>query len=353
MIKSMRCPQYFVVGAGAAREAGYHAGHFGRRALIIGGNRAIDAVRAPLLASLDEAGVSYHVERGDHVAKTLQSVNALTAIGREQHADVLIGCGGGAVMDCGKAVAHDLGVPYVAMPTAAGVNAAGTASASITGDTGPRRRWYQAADVVIADTAVIAAAGGRLLASGIGDSLPADYAVRLAASRGDATLTVTRMALAHAIRETLFADGPRAYRACERGQATPEVDRVVEAAIFCSGMVPYGMGGDHSLHPANMPQCRRRAIHGEWVAFGLLTRLVLGGEFNEDIPLLLDLYRQVNLPATFAGFGLDSPSRDDLLAECRRIVGPDNAADYGMGRPVSAEEVLEAWLEVDHLGSAV
>ncbi|MHB0879230.1 MAG: iron-containing alcohol dehydrogenase [Anaerolineae bacterium] len=350
MINSMRCPQYFVVGAGAIAEAGYHAAHFGRRALIIGGNRAIDSVRAGLLASLDAAAVTYHVERGEHVAKTLQSVNALTAIGREQKAEVLIGCGGGAVMDCGKAVAHDLGIPYVAVPTTAGVNASGTASAGIEGDTGPRRRWYQAADVVIADTAVIAAAGGRLLASGIGDSLPANYAVSLAVAHGDPTVTLTRIALAGAIKQTLFADGPRAYRACERGQATPEVDRVVEAGIFLSGMVPYGMGGDHALHPAAMPQCRRRAIHGEWVAFGLLTRLVLGGEFNEDIPLLLDLYREVNLPARFADFGLDDPSRDDLLAECRRIVGPQNAADYGTGRPTTAEEVLEAWLEVDSLG---
>jgi hypothetical protein len=81
-----------------------------------------------------------------------------------------------------------------------------------------------------------------------------------------------------------------------------------------------------------------------------MTRLVLGGEFNEDIPDLLDLYRQVNLPTGFADFGLEGISRADLLAECRRIVGPDNATDYGIGRPISAEEVLEAWYEVDGLG---
>jgi glycerol dehydrogenase len=350
VIKNMRCPQYFVVGPGAAAEAGRHAEQFGRRALVIGGSRAIAAVRAPLLAGLEERGLSYHLEQGEQVAKTLESVTRLAGIGTEQQAELLIGCGGGAVMDCGKAVAHEIGVPYIALPTTAGVNASGTNSAGIDGDSVPRRYWYQAVDVIIADTTVIARAGGRLLASGMGDSLPAAYAIELAIAAHDPTLTATRIALARAIKDVTLHDGPRAYRACERGQATPEVDRVVESAIFCSGIVGLGMGGDHSLHPAGMSHCRKQAIHGEWVAFGLLVRLVLGGEFSDDIPLLVDFYRQVKLPTCLADFGLDGVSRDDLLAECRRIVGPSASADYGVGRPVTADEVLEAMLEVDSRG---
>ncbi len=349
MIANMRCPQYFVVGAGAVTEVGRHAAHFGSRALVIGGTRAVESVRAALLPSLEANGLTYHLEQGDQVAKTVASVTHLAEIGRQQGADVLIGCGGGAVMDCGKAVSHDLGVPYVAVPTTAGVNAAGTNGAGIDGES-TRRQWYQAVDVIVADTAVIAAAGGRLLASGMGDSLPGGYAIELALAKRAPGLTATRIALGRAVKQVIFEDGPRAFRACERGQATPEVDRVVEAAIFLSGMVGLGMGGDHSLHPADMPQCKKKAIHGEWVAFGLLVRLVLGGEFNQDLPDLLDLYGEVHLPTRFSDFGLEDLAREDLLAECRRIVGPGDAADYGVGRPVTAAEVLEAMLEVDSLG---
>lgn len=350
MIKSMRSPQYFVVGADACKEAGYHAGHFGARALVIGGERAIEAVRPLLFASLDEGGLTYHLEQGGHVRKTIDSVNALIEVGRRERVEVLIACGGGAVMDCGKAVARDLGIAYIAVPTTAGVNAAGTTGAGIEGDTGPRRRWYQGADVILADTGVIARAGERLLASGIGDALPTGYATRLAVQRGAPELTASRIALGLLCNELLLEYGARAYRACQRGQPTPEVDRVVEAILYCSGMAGLGMGGDHVLHPARLAGARE-VIHGEWVAFGLLVRLVLGGEFAEDLPMLVEFDRAVGLPVCFADFGLAVPDREELLDEARRIVGPEGRADYGTGRPVTPEEVCEAMLEVDYLGS--
>ena len=350
VITSMRSPQYFVIGAGACGETGHHAGQAGARALVIGGTRAIEAVRASLLASLEEKGVGYHIEQGEHVRKTLASVQALTAIGRQQRAEVLISCGGGAVMDCGKAVSHELGVAHIAVPTTAGVNAAGTNGATIEGDPGPRRHWYQAADVVIADTTVIAGAGGRYLASGMGDALPTGYAIQLAVWRGVPDLSAATMALGRLCNELILANGARAYRACERGQATPEVARVVEAILYCSGLAGVGMGGDHILHPARIPQCRHQAIHGEWVAFGLLVRLVLGGEFAGDIAGLIAFDQSVHLPTCFADFGLEDPPRQELLDEARRIVGPVGSADYGLGRPVTAAEVCEAMLEVDYLG---
>lgn len=352
MIKTMRSPQYFVVGAGASAHAGEHAAHFGKRALVIGGNRALEAAKPTLLPSLDAQSISYHVEQGDHVRKTVDSANHLAQVGREQQADLLIGCGGGAVMDCGKAVAHDLGVPYVAVPTTAGVNAAGTNGAGLEGDTGPRRRWYQAVDVVIADTTIIARAGARLLASGMGDALPTKYGSILAQRRGAPDATVSRLALASLCTDTILTEGARAYRACQRGLATEEVDRVVEAILYMSGMGAYGTGGDHVLHPAHMPGANPDIIHGEWVAFGMLVRLVLGGEFSDELPELIDFDQSVGLPTTFADFGLTEPSWDDALAEARRIVGPSGQADYGTGHPVTPEDVCEAMFEVDYLGRA-
>ncbi len=354
MVKTMRCPQYFVVGAGACAEVGRHGKELGgSRALVIGGARSIEAVKGVLLPSLEAAGISFHVESGEHVRKTLSSVDALTAVGRKEGADLLIGCGGGAVMDCGKAVAHELKVPYIAVPTVASVNAAGTNSATIEGDSVPRRYWYQAVDVIVADTAIIAAAGARFLASGMGDALPSGYGAQLALWRGRSEATATRVALAQLCTRTILEEGARAYRACKRGVPVPELDRVVEAIILCSGLAGFGMPGDHVLHPAQMPQCRRRAIHGEWVAFGFLVRLVLGGEFNSELPGLVRFLRSVELPTRLADFGLEGITKEDLLEECQRIVGPSGKAEYDLGRPVTAEEICEAMLEVDCLSRAL
>jgi glycerol dehydrogenase len=352
MVASTRSAQRVIVGRGAAGQAGEPAARFGRRALVVGGQRGLDAVREALLPSLEAHGVAYHVEQGDHVLKTRPSVDALSAIGRAQRADLVIGCGGGAVMDCAKAVAHDLDVPLINVPTTAATNACGTAGASIEGDPVPRRASYQGANVVVADTDVIARAGGRRLASGMGDALPTWYGAQLALRRLPGPFSATRPAMARLCTELILSDGARAYRACERGQATPEVDRVVEAIVYCSGVAGFGMGGDHVLHPARIARCRREVIHGEWVAFGLLVRIVIGGEFVSELPALFAFLRSVDLPTRFADFGLHDATRDELLAEAQRIVGPTGEADFGTGRPVRPDDVCEAMLEVDSQGRA-
>ena len=89
-------------------------------------------------------------------------------------------------------------------------------------------------------------------------------------------------------------------------------------------------------------------IHGEWVAFGFLVRLVLGGEFPDEIPRLVSFLRSVGLPTRFADFGLDDPTEEELTEEAERIVGPAGT-DYDTGWNVTAALLVEAMREVDSL----
>jgi glycerol dehydrogenase len=321
-IARTRVTERCLIGPGAIAEAGAELALLGRRALVIGGTRAIEAVRPALFAALDAAGLAYDLQAGPHVRNTRPAVDALVAAGRAATADVVVACGGGAIMDCGKAVAHGLSAPLINVPTVASTNACGTTGAVVEGHVGPRPA-YRGAAAIVADTAIIARAGGRWLASGMGDALPTWYGAQLALGRGpdgQAGVSATRVALARLCTDLILDHGAAAFDACGRGEATPDVDRVVEAIVYCSGAARFGMTGDHQLHPAHSPAARPDLIHGEWVAYGLLTRLVLGGEVEVDLPALIRFLQRVNLPTRLADLGLAASAPDILLDEARRIV---------------------------------
>lgn len=348
VIKQTRSAARCIIGPGALSEVGSFAAQFGTTALVIGGTRAVEAVRPALFASLADHHVTCAVESGEHVQKTRASADALVAVGRAHHAASVISCGGGTVMDCGKAVARELKVPLINVPTMASTNACGTVGYRLEGDVAPpAARAAVTPTVIVADTAVIARAGGRFLASGMGDALSAWYGAQLARRRGAADVSATRFAMARLCTETILADGASAYRDCSEGIATAAVDRVVEAIVYCSGVSQFGMSGDHFLHPAEIARCRRTAIHGEFVAFGLLVRLVLGGEFPDAVPELITFCRSVDLPTRFADFRLDDPSEEELLAEAQRIVSASRDADFGTGRRVTPAAIVGAMREVD------
>jgi alcohol dehydrogenase class IV len=97
-----------VFGPGAIKEAGKLAAEFGARALVVTGR---DTRRAePLLASLREHGLLFSLFSvpGEPELSTVQAgVNAA----RAEHCDFIIACGGGSVLDAGKAIAAMLANP--------------------------------------------------------------------------------------------------------------------------------------------------------------------------------------------------------------------------------------------------
>ena len=358
-------PWRFVVGPDILPEIGLHGKWLGTRALFMGGNRAVEAVREPIEASLRDIGLDWHVEQGSHVDKVKSSVDALVTIGREQECDFVIGCGGGRAMDCSKAVARKMDVPLIVVPTVAGTNAAATISSGIEQDDVGRRHWYRGPDVIFCDTRVIVAAGPRYLASGMGDVLPFGAGFRIrremrmpgGAESGALGLTgAFPTAAAEAIGgltyPLIMEYGKRAYDDTAMGMPTDAVNRVCEAIYYCSavGGPPCGLvGGDHSLHLANHPRCDRELIHGEWVAFGTLVNLVLFGCGTEEIDEVIDFNRSVGLPTCFADFGLADIGSQELVEHCQGIVGPSGTASFGLHQEFTAEQVADAMREVDHL----
>ena len=137
-----------VFGPGVLAELGEIAGGMGRRALLVSGRTPLRAEPArERLAAAGVATVGFAVA-GE---PTVEDVRRGTDLARSEGVDVVVACGGGSAVDCGKAVAALLGnggdpldylevvgrgqaltrpsTPFIAIPTTAGTGSEVTRNA--------------------------------------------------------------------------------------------------------------------------------------------------------------------------------------------------------------------------------
>ena len=146
-------PRKLIFGSGRISEAGELATTLGEKALIvIGGGSVIQSGALHRLQdSLSSAGISYAVFSGVPAEPPLRSVDEGRTALRDASADLVIGLGGGSVIDVAKAIGalanEDAptaayhrgerkitapGVPIIAIPTTAGTGAEVTPNSVLT-----------------------------------------------------------------------------------------------------------------------------------------------------------------------------------------------------------------------------
>ena len=173
MSRMLIAPGRYVQGAGAINEIGVHAARMGTKALVTGGKTALSTCGDAIKSSLDANGVGSNQEAflGECCDK---EINRLIGIGKANGADIVITAGGGKVIDTGKAVAHEMKIPVIVVPTIAATDAPCSALSVIYTEGGVFERYLvlpKNPDCVLVDTAVVAKAPVEYLVSGMGDAL--------------------------------------------------------------------------------------------------------------------------------------------------------------------------------------
>ncbi len=240
-------------------------------------------------------------------------------------AGVVVGVGGGKVLDTAKAVAHRAGARVVIAPTIASTDAPCSRLAVIYREDGTFDRYLPLEanpDLVLVDTEIIARAPARFLAAGMGDAMATWYEAEACRSKGAAALSggfATRgaLALARLCRDTLLEQGVQAYADVQEQRCSEALEAVVEANTYLSGVgfESGGLAAAHAIHNGltRLPQTHDR-LHGEKVAFGVLAHLVLGGAPVEEFRRIQGFFRAIHLPVTLAELGAGQVSDGELLA---------------------------------------
>lgn len=352
-------PSKYVQGPGELTRLGEYAKAYGDHALVVISEGGLRRSGDVITASLEAAGVAHTYDNFNGECSQAE-IDRLVEVFRASGADFVVGVGGGKIFDTAKAVAAAVDVPVVIVPTIAATDAPCSALSVIYTDDGQFKEYQffkQNPNLVLMDTDVISKSPVRLTVSGMGDALATYFEAR-ACKRSDATtcagghVTEAAMALDRLCYETLIADGLKAKLALEAGACTESVEKVIEANTLLSGLgfESAGLAGAHAIHNGMTAMPETHAFyHGEKVAFGTLTQLVL--ENAEELYEVLDFCVEVGLPVTFAQLGVEDASWERVLEVAKLACAPTDTLG-NMPFEVTPEKVASAMLAADAYGRA-
>ena len=270
----------------------------------------------------------------------------------EQDIEVLIAVGSGTIHDIARFCAHERGIRFVSVPTAASVDGFCSTVAAMT--------WYGfkntmpavAPEIVVADTDVIKAAPAELVKSGIGDIMAkytalADWKIAQALCGEYVCERIWNMM--HEAADTAMASVPGIIKGEDKAFAD------VTYALIMSGLAMQMMGNSrpasgcehHISHMIEMgPEALEvsfSAMHGEKTGVGS----VLGAAEYEKLAAIEDIspyvkeYEALDRDKLHAFFG-------DKLTDG---VMEENASDSLV--KVSAADIIRAWPEIRAIVAAM
>ncbi|MEB4677350.1 oxidoreductase [Enterobacteriaceae bacterium G50] len=318
------------------------------RAVWIYGEKAIAGARPYLPDCATAPGVTQILFTG-HCSE--RDVNALVAQAGDNRS-VVIGVGGGALLDTAKAVARRLNLPCVAIPTIAATCAAWTPLSVWYNDAGQALQFEIFDDanfLVLVEPRIILNAPAEYLLAGIGDTLAKWYEAVVLAPQPETLPLTVRLGIngALAIRDVLLESSEQALLDQQQGKLTQAFRDVVDAIIAGGGMVG-GLGerftrvaAAHAVHNGLtvLPQTEK-FLHGTKVAYGILVQSALLGQ-DDVLAQLVHAYKRFHLPTTLAQLDVDIHNRAEL----------DNVIAHTL-RPVESIHFLPVELTPDTLFAA-
>ena len=279
MTYAIKAPARYAQGAGELANLRRSAKKLGNKFLVICTDNSRGRFGAQVEASLAEQEKEV-VFTTFHGEATKDEVFAKMDECRAQGCDVVVGMGGGKALDTAKAVAENLGLPCVIIPTVASNDAPCSGVAVLYNDAGVVIKavlMRRNPDLVLVDTGIIANAPRRLFAAGLGDALSTWFEARACKNSGARTMargnvSNTGLMMARLCYDLLMEKGRDALAAVERHEVTPALEDVVEATIYLSGL-GFENGGLAAAHAVNDGFAQEPQAHGTTAASATFFRV--------------------------------------------------------------------------------
>lgn len=351
----MRAPLKYVQGKGALLSFYENVKNFGDNFLFICSHSAYAQTHGDLEKSFGDSKTKriYRVFGG---ISSVGEIDKMREIVKKEKIDVVVGVGGGSAIDTAKATAYYENKRIAIVPTVCATDAPCTGLSVIYNDDHSFNTYIfypNNPDLVLVDSAIIAKAPAKFLVAGMGDALGTYFEARAcykttSLSLESGGITLSAMALCKLCYETLLKDGKKALVSVENQLVTPELESIIEANTYLSG-VGADNGGlcvAHSFYNGVTSLGKKTAMHGNCVAFGTLVQLLLENALRTEYDEVRDFLYSVGLPLTLEEIGI---TKDDV-AKVAQAACADGESIHNLSGDVKPEELADAILLCDALG---
>jgi glycerol dehydrogenase len=359
MMSIIGAPDRYIQGPGEIGRLHEYGSRLGSEFLVVAEEQTMAALHDTVERAFAGTGTVLIYEEFSGTC-TSPEIDRLNTVCDLSSCDVVLGIGGGRAINAARAVAATRQLPLMVVPTTAATGAPCSSVSILTDENGvfQELRVYPVHPaVVVVDSAVIAQASPRSLASGMGNVTGTWLGARACRQSDKTNLlggksSLSSAALARLAYDTILEDGLRAFVAAQNGMPTRAFEHVLEASIYCSGMA-FENGGCAAAHSVGnaltlLPPARERS-HGELVAFGSIVQLVLEDAPREEMDDIMDLFLSTGLPMTLEDLGIGDvgrPALQEVAEEACSFAGFMSAMPFD----VSPGDVLGAILAASVTG---
>lgn len=251
---------------------------------------------------------------------TVNNIAELVAIAKERETDVIIGIGGGKVLDIVRGVSHQHPCKVVLCPTSLSTNASGSGLTIVYNDEGlivDMLTMPTLPDLVLVDLSILIETPPIMLVSGLGDAVAsATEAISCANAFGRRNyLPDTAWYATENIVKAVMDNGRAAIEASKK----KEINHAYESVVPC---ILNACGSVRSFRISFIPHLFDEVLlnfegahklpHGFRVGYCVLPQMIFDHRPLADIHEYLDFCTDIGLPVNFEQLGMPNPDLDEL-----------------------------------------
>ncbi len=281
---------------------------YGKKAVVIGGERAIKAAENKIKNAVEgsELQITGFFSFGKEAS--VENIERLKSIPEVQEADMIFAVGGGKAIDTGKVLAQTTNRVFFTFPTIASTCASCTSLGILYHPDGSLREYTFSTITpvhIFIDSEIIANAPDKYFWAGIGDSM-AKYFESSVSSRGNELNHSQGMGvnIASMCNGPFVKYGVKALADCRKNKVSNELEEIILGIIVSTGYVSnlvnidLNTGLAHAVYNGFtvIPQIEEHGhLHGEIVSYGILV-LLAADKQKEEFERIFKFNKEMGFP---------------------------------------------------------